>query len=138
MTKSLTYATVYNTCFGLNEQRFVTLVQKRMSDGRLRTRYHWSRHVHKMLTTRNPSGRFAAALPFSFRHTVNFHLRLNRIAALCHLRRLQRALLVWIWRPGGPFFERHLAWKGLTSKRVWEGGAADTATGSEESRVACG
>lgn len=115
--KPLTYAAIYNTCYELGQTRFMGMVKKNTSTRcTLRTRYHWSKHIHKMITTSNPQFRFTPhILPFAFLSDVSTCHRIANIARLQLLRRLQRALLRWIWRPHGPFFNRYLAWDVFTS-----------------------
>jgi len=116
--KALTYASVYNRCYGARQSLFVSIVKRNLCHSRsLRTRYHWSRHVHTMISTRNPSLRFTShSLPPTFPMHVATCRRLCEIALLQALRKLQRALVKWIWRPHGSYFNRYLSWDKFTSR----------------------
>lgn len=113
---SLTFATVFNQCFGMKKKRFTTTLRRRLTHPQLRIRYHWSRHFLKMIQTGTPHFRYAPPCLSSFgRDLLLRQARLNHLAAMQRLRLVQRAVLRWLFRPPkGPMFLRQLQeWSSL-------------------------
>lgn len=108
--KSLTFATVFNQCFVMKKTRFVSTLRRRLTHPQLRIRYHWSRHVLKMIQTGTPHFRYAPPNLSSLGKALLLRqARLNHLAAMQRLRLLQRAVLRWLFRPpNGPLYRQSL------------------------------
>ena len=93
----------------MSKAQFTKTIYKKMTDPHLRTRYHWSKHVRKMLDTRNPGSRFDSFTRLSeIDWRVSMHLRMNEIAFMQSVRLVQRHVLRWLFRPNGPIHLRVL------------------------------
>jgi hypothetical protein len=114
--QDLSFARVYNVCYPLGQEEFLQRARRRMRHPSLRTRYHWTKHISKMMHTRNPPHRFKDVSP-AFERSVRTRLRLNDIALRQRIRFLQRCILRWLFRPGGVMCERVLLpqWNAITS-----------------------
>ena len=107
--RSVRFANVYNRCFALSQTQFTKMINKKITHPDLRTRYHWSKHVRKMLDTKNPSLRFDSFTQLTeIDKRVSMHFRINEIAFLQSIRRVQRYVLRWLFRPHGPIHLRVL------------------------------
>ena len=136
--RSVSYAAIYNRCYPMKRRMFAVIVKRQISPRRsLRTRYNWSKHVTTMIQTSNPQLRFSCpSLPsWLHSHVARCH-RLNELAVLQAVRKLQRAVARWVWRPGGPYFMKYLHWDVFTSRPgeggVWGAGTPSTGCGGGE------
>ena len=118
------YAHVYNKTYKLGPRwlKSITKRQKWFSRHSISQKARWTKHIQTMLHTQH----VASKIPPETRTELSHVTILTHIASLIMLRRLQRRIQQFLWRPGGPMMTRtyqnlltatpSLPWAGLQSQ----------------------
>jgi hypothetical protein len=100
----MTYGRVYRRAFAAGTRGLEAWVQRGVSKRRpFHLQVAWTRHVHTLVCTQF----LAANLSSETKRSVAHAARLAHIGAVLRLRVLQRRILDYLWRPGGPMCRRH-------------------------------
>ena len=105
MGRPATYASVYNAVFALRDTtRINRWLHGRLTRGKPEQRGIIGAHVVRLARTQ----RLGRAVEPSTLALARRSVRLRQLAGLCRLRRLQRRVVAFLWRPGGALFLRHV------------------------------
>ena len=100
------YGRVYRRAFAIGTRGLEAWVQRGMRKRRpFYKQVAWTKHIQTLVCTQL----LASGVSLATRESVARAARLAHLGAVLRLRRLQRHILQYLWRPHGPMCRRHAA-----------------------------
>ena len=96
------YSSVYNKLYKASRRRIDKTITTHLSSGCTRTRHSWASHLHTILRSQTLGTQIRAETA----RAIVTACRLHTLERMQHIRRIQRAVVRWLWRPAGPLARR--------------------------------